>query len=192
MDVATAVAAWVALALSFVVAGAYGFQLQHYVRFRRPVFIAKEGELPVELENDHTWIGPGNLILDVRGARYPLTLTKQDFWLFTGQPGDSTGMGGGREGPSVTLEPEVWTRLTLEGTRFGFRGDPPPVIYGEAYLSNPRDLYTVTVEFALASDRSKYVLGNLGELRRYLLRTVLRRRQGPWTRVKRLRRHQAR
>jgi len=72
---------------------------------------------------------------------------------------------------TITLQPEVWTTLELESVGIGAQGHPPPVLCGEIYLSNPRDVFTVPLNFKLAGDGSTYYLDDVNESLKYEWRT---------------------
>jgi hypothetical protein len=78
----------------------------------------------------------------------------------------------------IALEPEVWTRLPVEHAGIGVPGEPCQVLYGEVYLSNPRDIFIVPLKLKLAGGGTKYCLDEFGEYLRWTRRTWDRRRQG--------------
>lgn len=149
------------------------FQLQHYIRYRNPVFAVRKAELPVETKAGHWLTGPLKVLLNARGARYPVTLTKREAILFMKEEAERVGGGMSSEGPgaTITLEPEVWMHLVIESVGVGGEGDPPPLLRGEIYLSNPRDVFTVPLNFRLSDDGSDYYLDNLDESLSYEYRT---------------------
>jgi hypothetical protein len=158
MDIATTIAAWLALALGIPSAAVAALQVQHYIRFRQPVFTIKELELPVVRKAGVTFAGPGKIVLNARGARYPVTLTRWGCFLFN--TGSKQGTGGGifTEG-LITLDPEVWTELpSLPFGGIGIPGDLPPILYGHVELSNPREMFLVPVKLKLTGKGARYVL----------------------------------
>jgi hypothetical protein len=180
MDIATTVAAWIALALAVPSAAAAAFQAQHYVRFRRPIFTVQEAELPIQPTSHglFTLVGPGRIALNARGARYPVTLTNCGCTFWASGLREGNGVGWFTEA-RLTLEPEKWTQFSVEHTGFGFPGGLWPSLYGEVYLSNPRDTFIVPLKLQLAGGGSKYSLDEFGgEHWRFVDRTFWRGRRG--------------
>jgi hypothetical protein len=178
MDVATTIAAWLALTLGIPTATVAAFQVQHHIRFRRPVFTIKEIELPVKRKAGITFAGPGNIVLNARGARYPVTLTWWGCFLFTSGSKQGTGSGIFTEG-KITLEPEVWTELpSLPFGGGSIPDDLPSILYGEVDLSNPRDMFIVPIELKLTGGGARYSLDQIPEELRYARRGWDRGRHG--------------
>lgn len=153
-------------------------QLKHYLDFRRPLVHPKDVDLPVSRKAGHALIGPGALLLNLRGARNPVTITKWEYMFFKPEGG---GGGQGSEGPSFTLEPQVWRQfaIPIEGG-LGLKGDPPASLYVEVYLSNPRDVFTGRMKLKLTDDCSKYYLDNLDEFIGHIYRTHWRKYRRRW------------
>ena len=178
MDILTTVAAWLALALAVPSAAVAALQVQHYIRFRRPVFTVQEAELPLQRTSyGLTMVGPGKIALNARGARYPVTLTRCGCMLYTsGRMGGSGGAWFAQD--LVTLQPEVWTGLPVEHFGIGIPGELPSHLYGEVYLLNPRDTFVVPLKLKLSGGGSKYSLDEFAELTRWAGRTWDRGRRG--------------
>lgn len=182
MDISTAIAAWVALVLSLVAATASGFQLQHFIRFRRPKLTVKRAEFDVKFQGDTPFIGPGVVEIFARGARYPVTITKHELHLRREDGGSASGLG--QEGPSVTqtLDAEKHTQVVVRfdlgmsiETKTGPDKALPETLSCELYLLNPQDAYIVPLTLALDGDSSKYIDSDFGGLVQYLRRTSSRR-----------------
>ncbi len=182
MDVPTAVAAWIALVLSLVATAASGFQLQHFIRFRRPKFTVRRAEIDVKWNGGIPLIGPGVVEIFARGARHPITITKHQFQVLRGLGRVSGGVA--EEGPRVTqtLDPERHTSMVVRidsgmsvETQMGSDETLPETLDCEVYLSNPEDVYIVPLTLSLAGDSSKYIDSDLGGFVKYLRRTSSRR-----------------
>jgi hypothetical protein len=187
MNTATTLAAWIALFLAVPSSAVAAFQVRHYILFRRPVFTVQEAELRVERKAGMTFVGTeGSIVLNARGARYPVTLTRWGCMLYTSGRKGGSGAGLLTEG-GFTLQPEVWTRLAVGNVGVGLPGEPPPSLYAEVYLSNPREVFRVDMKFKLAKDASKYYLDDLDEEGRYWYFTTMRGSRGTWGILRRFR-----
>ena len=173
MDVAGVVIGSIALFLALFSSSVAVFQLQHYVRFRRPVFAVRDARpLPVVVTGGDWGAGSVKVVVNARGARYPITFTKSEVVLLTSERGHAgVGAGVSSEGQGFTLQPEVWTTIELESVGIGAPGDPPARLRGEIYLSNPRDVFTVPLNFKLAGDGLTYYLDDGNERLKYEWRT---------------------
>ena len=181
LDISTAIAAWIALVLSLVATTASGFQLQHFIRFRRPKFTVRRAEFDVKWNGGIPFIGPGVVEIFARGARHPVTITKHQFQVLRGA-GRASG-GTAEEGPRVTqtLDSERHTPMVVRvdsgmsiETQMGSDETLPETLDCEVYLSNPEDVYIVPVPLSLAGDSSKYIDSDLGGFVKYLRRTSSR------------------
>ena len=175
MDVAGVILGSLALILTLLSATVAGFQLRHHVRFRRPVFAVRQAELEAKMKREFAIVGPGSIVLNIRGAAHPVTINKWEAVLFDGdrpRGGFSTEMA-----RPITLEPEVWTLVPIRfEVGMGLNTDPPSSLVVEVYLTNPRDVFIVPVRLKLAKDGSRYYHDDLDQHVDELHRTLWRRR----------------
>ena len=174
MDVAGVVIGSMALFLALFSSTVAGFQLQHYVRFRKPVFTVKEAQLPVRIRQSQAFLGPGDIVLNIRGAMHPVTLNKWEMIFFMGR----IKIGSGGEVRPTTLEPHVWTLVPIRlDSGIALQDGPRASLQAEIYFTNPRDVFIIPLQLKLVEDGSRYALDDAGEWVRYLYRTIWRRRR---------------
>lgn len=156
-------------------------QVQHFIRFRRPVYSVREATLDVGRSQiaglDGPFVGPGSIVVDIRGASRPITFTKLDVTIFEGDR--PVGSLGGQDGEPRLLEAELWMSVTIPvpmGVRLEAK-DPPQFIDAEAYLSNPRDELPIRVRLMLNKDGDKYTYrGDFPRLLKHISRYRWRHR----------------
>jgi len=169
LEIWTAIASGVAAFGSLVGALWAGFQIQHHFRYRKPVFKVKRGEFPLRrMPGRPTVVAGGKILLNIRGARWPITLTKREFYY--GQTERVT-IGHGVEG-NLTLAAEVWTLVELEAVGMVFENEPPPFLDAVMYFADDHDFSEKRpLRLELADDRSRYWIPENADMM-HMMRTM--------------------
>jgi hypothetical protein len=174
------VIALIALILASFSSAVSAFQLQRHIRFRKPIFVVESASLSVHRGEEMAMVTLRELRVNARGARQPITLNNMQVMFIKEQGRDRSGTGGGVNAVSVTIEPEVWTYLPLGeliGTGIGVQDALPHSFLLELYLSNPRDIFIVPMQFKLSQDAMGYNLDDMS-VWHYMNATVWRERSG--------------
>jgi hypothetical protein len=147
---------WIGIASTFAALGGVWalFQIQHHWRYRKPVFKVKRAKFAIKrMPGYYPAVADGEIRLNVRGARWPMTLTQQQF--FWGQS-DRVTIGHGIE-RNVLLPAEVWTAVELEAIGMVLEGDPPPSLDCVMYFADDHDFREKRpLRLKLADDGSHY------------------------------------
>ena len=153
--VATAVAAlWAAL------------QIGHHVRFRRPLITIDAAEMPVKAIKGGWAVGGSPIGFSVRGAGYPITLSRREFYWLRRAGTEMVPTVGLGTPQNLTLPAYESTFFELETIGTVFEGQLEPTLDAQIVLSGPHDFFhRVHIRFELSQDRSRYRLRDDEELR---------------------------